>query len=109
MSHYNSLTSQFKPSSISELGQVQQIISDKLNTFTNTGKEQIKTYYTLNTGEALPVTGNINDKISVSLKIVKEGQSVVLRGYSEWSGISLEFSILIYTVSPENKNKIVSR
>ena len=61
----------------------------------------------LNTGENLPVTGNINDKISVCLKIEKEGQSVVLRGNSEWSGISLELSILIYTVAPENIKKLM--
>ena len=107
MSHYNILTALFKLSSILELEQVQQMIADKRNSFTNTRKKQIKTNCTLNTGEALPVTGNINDKISVCLKIVKEGQKVILRGNSEWSGISLELSILIYTVTPENTKKLL--
>ena len=51
MSRNNIMTVQFQGSSISEIEQIQAMISEKLQTFKNTRQEQIKDFYTLNTGE----------------------------------------------------------
>ena len=43
----------------------------------------------------------------MNLKIEKEGQPVVFKCFAEWSSISLELSIFIYTVSSENTRKLL--
>ena len=68
---------------------------------------KIKTNYTLNTSEDLPVSGKINDKIDVCLKIGKDGLSIILKGSSEWSGITLDLTILFHSMTPENTQKLM--